>query len=161
MLNYRPTEKLSANIFLNGGYLAFYGDKGALLQKDLVYNLSLNADRNPRKNVSLGGNYTYTQAPPQLGVRTKHNYSCSFYVTTKLLKDKLSVTLDVRNPFKKYSRLQTSEWGDGFYQERFNDITARSLGLKVAYSFGSGKKSTVQRNKSLENTDLDRSTGVK
>lgn len=161
MLNYRPTEKLSTNIFLNGGYLAFYGDKGALLQKDLVYNLSLNADWNLHKNVLLGGNYTYTQASPQLGVRTKHNYSCSFYVTTKLMKDKLSVTLDVRNPFKKYSRLQTSEWGDGFYQERINDITARSLGLKVAYNFGSGKKSTVQRNKSLENTDLDRSTGVK
>ncbi|MDO4790438.1 MAG: TonB-dependent receptor [Porphyromonas sp.] len=160
-LNYRPTSKLSTNLFLNGGHLAFYGEEGKLLQQDLIYNLSLNADWTLHEKIALGGTYMYTQASPSLGVRTKHNYSCSFYVTTKLLKDKLSVTLNVRNPFKKYNRLHTTEWGEGFEQERFNDITARSFGVKMAYNFGSGKRSTVKRNKSLMNTDLDRATGVR
>ncbi|MBF0976225.1 MAG: hypothetical protein HXK55_02275, partial [Bacteroidetes bacterium] len=40
------------------------------------------------------------------------------------------------------------------------NITARSLGLRLSYQFGSGKRSEVKRNRNLKTDDLDISTGV-
>ena len=73
---------------------------------------------------------------------------------------KLDVTLQINNPFNKYIRLKTDEWGDYFRQTHTNDITARSLGLRLSYQFGSGKRSEVKRNRNLKTDDLDISTGV-
>ena len=123
-----------------------------LLSKTLDFDIS--------ESLSAGAGCGYTQSTPDWRQYSSHTYYYSFYVKKTFCDKKLDVTLQINNPFNKYSRLKTDEWGDYFRQTHTNDITARSLGLRLSYQFGSGKRSEVKRNRNLKTDDLDISTGV-
>lgn len=161
MLNYRPTPSISISTFGNIGGLFFYGDQGRLMQKNLIYNVQVNADIDLPKDFYVGGRYGFTQSEPTLGSQSRHSHLYSFYLTKRMMDGKLSLSLTANRPFQKYSELRSMDWGRGFEERRSNWITARSFGIKVVYNFGVGDKRSVKRNNKLTTTDLDRSTGVR
>lgn len=159
-VNYRPTSFVRLNSFFNVGFCFFSEKDQPFSQQNFIYNITANVDFDISESLSAGAGCGYTQSTPDWRQYSSHTYYYSFYVKKTFCDKKLDVTLQINNPFNKYSRLKTDEWGDYFRQTRTNDITARSLGLRLSYQFGSGKRSEVKRNRNLKTDDLDISTGV-
>ena len=159
-VNYRPTSFVRLNSFFNGGFCFFNDKDQPVTQQNFIYNITANVDFDISESLSAGAGCGYTQSTPDWRQYSSHTYYYSFYVKKTFCDKKLDVTLQINNPFNKYSRLKTDEWGDYFRQTHTNDITARSLGLRLSYQFGSGKRSEVKRNRNLKTDDLDISTGV-
>ena len=61
-------------------------------------------------------------------------------------------TLIIDNIMSVYRHFVFAEYG--------KRQTLRSVGLRLSYQFGSGKRSEVKRNRNLKTDDLDISTGV-
>jgi hypothetical protein len=91
------------------------------------------------------------------GIQSKTNgfIGSSFSVQKGLLKDKLTISGTVNNPFTKYRNFREEIVGTGFTQLTRNEIYYRSFNLSLNYSFGK-LKSTIKKNKrSINNDDVE------
>lgn len=159
MVNYRPTTWLSLNLQGGVGWY-FFKEQAQPYKKSFSYNIAGSYDITLPANYYLGGMYFYTHMPPSLQATYGHGHIYSLYVTKRLWDGLLELTLVAQSPFLKYSRFSALEQGPGFHQYRWNDIRASSIGIKASLRLNSGKKVEVKRNHSLEQSDLDRPSGV-
>lgn len=159
-VNYRPTTVLSMNINLSATRYWFRRENYDL-QKEFSYRAVGSVDYQLPHNWNLESNISYAQAEPSFGVNYRHSLRYSFFASKTFWRDRMTVTLQVNDPFHKYSQFQATEWGKNFTQVRQNDIAAQAIGLRLNYRISSGKNATVKRNQSLKTSDLDRTTGVR
>lgn len=159
MINYRPTTWLSINFYGNAGWYFFKG-QGAFTPKAFSYNISNSYDITLPRDYYLGAMYSYSHMPPTPQASYEHNHIYSFYAKKKLWDGRFEIGITAKSPFRKYGRFTATEQGVGFYQYRWNDIQSQSLGIKFVLNLSSGKKSNLQRDRSLEQSDLDHSVGV-
>ena len=85
-------------------------------------------------------------------------YMYSFYANKSFLKGRLNVSVTANSPFNKYIKSCSTTTLPDIITTQTNYITARSFGINLSYSFGSGQKVNVQRDRTLRATD--QSTGV-
>ncbi len=91
------------------------------------------------------------------GIQSKTNgfIGSSFSVQKGLLKDKLTFSGTVNNPFTKYRNFREEIVGTDFTQLTRNEIFYRSFNLSLNYSFGK-LKGTIKKNKrSINNDDVE------
>lgn len=129
-----------------------------LKQTDWYYNLSPTCDfllPNHFRVGAKGGMYKNVPNP-----WTKNNtlYMYSFYAGKSLLKGRFNISITANSPFNKYVKGITTTSLPDIYTVQTNYITARSFGINLSYSFGSGQKVNIQRDRVLKSTD--QTTGV-
>ena len=154
--NYPITQKW--NFALNGNLMHFWLNgyiNGVLQNKEFnTENVYLSTGyalgKGWRANVSLNGN---GRNPTGLQGSSNGVISSSFSVNKEVIKNKLSFSAGVNNPFTKYrdNILQTT--GDGFSQTMLNQIYFRTFRASLNYSFGQLKGEIKKARHNINNDD--------
>ena len=129
-----------------------------LNQTDWYYSFAPSLDFLLPKHFRLGMNGGLYKNAPAPWTENKHIYMYSFYANKSFLKGRLNVSITANSPFNKYIRSRSTTTLPNITTTQTNYITARSFGINLSYSFGSGQKVNVQRDRTLRATD--QSTGV-
>lgn len=159
MVNYRPTGWLSFNLYGNTGWY-FFRDHTDAMRRAFSYNITTSCDITLPRNYLIGLQYYYTHMPPTAQADYGHDHFYSFYVTKKLWDGLMEVSLVAREPFRNYGYFTATTQGAGFRMHQWNQIKAQAIGVKLTLNFRSGKSGEVERDRSLQQSDLDHSTGV-
>lgn len=129
-----------------------------LNQTDWYYSFAPSLDFLLPKHFRLGMNGGLYKNAPVPWTENKHIYMYSFYANKSFLKGRLNVSITANSPFNKYIKSSSTTTLPDIMTTQTNYITARSFGINLSYSFGSGQKVNVQRDRTLRATD--QSTGV-
>ena len=129
-----------------------------LNQTDWYYSFAPSLDFLLPKHFRLGMNGGLYKNAPAPWTENKHIYMYSFSANKSFLKGRLNVSITVNSPFNKYIKSSSTTTLPDIMTTQTNYITARSFGINLSYSFGSGQKVNVQRDRTLRATD--QSTGV-
>ena len=122
-----------------------------LVAADWYYSFAPSLDFLLPKHFRLGMNGGLYKNAPAPWTENKPIYMYSFYANKSFLKGRLNVSITANSPFNKYIKSSSTT--------TLPDImTTRSFGLNLSYSFGSGQKVNVQRDRTLRATDQP--TGV-
>lgn len=151
--NWQPISSLILKFNINGGFYKLTSTKLNLLQNDYILNMFGWIDYYLPNNWNVGVNVMhYKQAPEPFGtVNSITNYST--HVGKTWLKGALSTTIELANPFNKYSKLTTTVNNTMFSTEKVNYLTTRYVGVNISYTFQYGEKSKLKRDFSLSNSD--------
>lgn len=157
-VNWQPISSLVLKFNINGGFYHLTSTKLNLLQNDYILNMFGWIDYYLPNNWNVGVNVMhYKQAPEPFGtVNSITNYST--HVGKTWLKGALSTTIEIANPFNKYSKLTTTVNNTVFSTKKVNYMSTRYVGLNISYTFQHGEKSKLKRDSSLSNSD--QSSGV-
>lgn len=160
-VNYKPINELS---FSANGTMTHNNAESEVLdvkQKELSYNASVSCDAPLPHGWLLGGRWSIFKRAPQIRISYNSFQMYSFYVYKRFIDGKLNVGFVASQPFNKYHDSRVTSTGDDFVQNRTNYIKAPSFGLNLTYSFSAGKAKKVDRNKRIQNGDLQQTTGVR
>lgn len=155
-INYPITKKWSSSF---NGRIA-HGRVRGIVNGQLVknqgfmYGASLNSGYNLEKgwrvstNVFLNG--------PNLSIQgTSNPYaSVSFTVNKDVVKDKLSFSTTVNNPFSKYRDNIRSSFGPDFTQTNINRAYFRGFTASLNYRFGKLKEAVKKNKRGISNDDV-------
>ena len=160
-LNYKPIDELS--ISANGTLTNNQSKSKVLHIKDseLSYNASVSCDASLSHDWLLGSRWSIFKQTPQIRSSYSSFQMYSFYAYKRFMNGNLSVGLVANQPFNKDYNSRVTSADENFIQHRTNYVKARSFGINISYNFGSGKTKSVKRNKTIQNSDLQRSTGVR
>ena len=160
-LNYKPIDELS--ISANGTLTNNQSKSKVLHIKDseLSYNASVSCDASLSHDCLLGSRWSIFKQTPQIRSSYSSFQMYSFYAYKRFMNGNLSVGLVANQPFNKDYNSRVTSADENFIQHRTNYVKARSFGINISYNFGSGKTKSVKRNKTIQNSDLQRSTGVR
>lgn len=129
-----------------------------LNQTDWHYSLAPSLDFLLPKHFRIGMNGGIYKNTPAPWAENNPIYMYSFYANKSFLKGRLNVSVTANSPFNKYIKSTSTTTLPDMITTQTNYITARSFGINLSYSFGSGQKVNVQRDRTLRATD--QSTGV-
>lgn len=129
-----------------------------LSQRDWFYNITPQIDFLLPNHYRLGSSMgIYHNVPaPWTTQNTLTMYS--FYASKSFLKGKLNVSVMANSPFSKYHKNIVDTRLSDIRVQQTNYLTARSFGLNISYSFGSGQKVSLRRDRMMQSTD--QATGV-
>lgn len=152
-INWQPISSLVLKLNINGGLYNLRSKRLSLSQKDYIFNAFGWIDYYLLNNWNIGVNVMhYKQAPEPFGtVNSITNYST--HVGKICLKGALSTTIEIANPFNRYSKLKTTVNNTMFSTKKVNYMNARYVGLNISYTFQYGEKSKLKRDSSLSNSD--------
>jgi outer membrane receptor protein involved in Fe transport len=101
----------------------------------------------------VNANYSFNSAYITLqGQSNSSNYS-SFSVSKEIVKDKLTFSGSVANPFTKYRNYIRTTSGPNFEQSSFNQNYFRSFNFSLYYRFGKLKADIKKNQRSINNDD--------
>lgn len=157
-LQWNATEwlMLSANGSL--GFNRLKASDIGLNQTDWYYSFAPSLDFLLPKHFRIGMNGGVYKNAPAPWTENKPIYKYSFYADKGFLKGRLNVSVTANSPFNKYIKGETITALPDVMTTQTNYITARSYGINISYSFGSGQKVNIRRDRTLRATD--QSTGV-
>lgn len=142
----------------NGGVRHLTAPGIGLDQKDWFYSLTPKVDFLLPEHYRLGASAgIYKNLPdPWSTKNTLKMYS--FYASKSFLKGRLNVSVTANSPFSKYHKTIETTRLPSIRTTQTNYITARSFGISLSYSFGSGQKVNLQRDRTMQSAD--QTTGV-
>ena len=79
-----------------------------------------------------------------------------FNVNKQLIKNKLSLSASIRNPFTKYRTNQTETNGPDFAQVNRNQVYFRSYSMSLNYNFGKLKGGIKKNKRGINNDDVSK-----
>lgn len=155
-INYPITKKWSSSFNGRIAHGRVQGIVNGQLVKNqgFMYGASLNSGYNFEKgwrvstNVFLNG--------PNLSIQgTSNPYaSVSFTVNKDVVKDKLSFSATVNNPFSKYRDNIRNSFGPDFTQTNINRVYFRGFTTSLNYRFGKLKEAVKKSKKGISNDDV-------
>jgi ferric enterobactin receptor len=155
-LNYPITKKWNFNLNSNMLYFWLNGYVDGVLQNNnfLAISLSSSTGYNFEKGWRIGANFDLTGQNPT-GVQGKRNgfTSVAVNVNKQLIKDKLSLSASLRNPFTKYRYSKTETHGTDFNQTMINQNYFRAVNFSLNYNFGKLKEGIKKTKRSINNDD--------
>ena len=160
-ISYTPIKEMAVSV---DGSIAHHSLKSQALdvnQKELNYNLSVSCNANLAQGWLMGGKWSIFKQAPTVRTTYKSFQMHSFYLYKLFLDNTLSVGLVANQPFMKRFNTGKHYTGYNFEEDSYNHIKSRSFALKLSYSFGSGKRAKIKRNRAIQNEDLLQSTGVR
>ncbi len=156
---YTPFKWLSVTLDGNIGIRHLKAEGLKLSQRDWFYNITPRIELYLPENIRIGGQFGLYKVLPQPWSTINELFQYSFYASKSLLKGRLNISVSANSPFNKYNIGKQSTFLSNIHTIQSNKITARSFGVNLSYTFGSGQKIDIQRDNALKSTDL--SSGVK
>ncbi len=156
--NYNATRWLSLSSTIDIGNRWLSSKNQRYNQNDLFCNLTAQSDLYLPNHFKLGLKYgLYTNLPnPNCTRSSIQMYSLNAYKS--FFNGQLNVTLSINSLFNKYNHIVYTEHLPTVKSQQHNYITARSFGISLSYSFRSGKKIDLTRDKILNSSDQN--TGI-
>jgi hypothetical protein len=154
--NYPITKKLSVNINANTMYFELDGPVDGVIKKVNFVTFSsystanYNINDSWRVGASVGIN---GRNPTGLQGSSNGSVSPSVYATKQLIKNKLSVSASVSNPFAKYRDAITETSGSNFTQTVTNQNYFQTFNFSLNYNFGKLKESIKKTKRGINNDD--------
>ncbi|MDO4180722.1 MAG: outer membrane beta-barrel family protein [Bacteroidales bacterium] len=142
----------------NGGWRHLSASDIGLDQKDWFYNVTPKVDFLLPKHYRLGGSLGLYKSLPDPWSSQNLLKIYSFYVGKSFLNGRLNVSATANSPFHKYHKSIADTKLPDIHSRQTNYITARSFGINLSYSFGSGQKVNIQRDQIMRSAD--QTTGV-
>lgn len=160
-INFKPINELSFSANGTITHNKLESDELNMNQKKWSYHASVSCDAYLSHSWVLGGRWSVVKRTPEIRISYSNTQMYSLYAYKRFLKNNLSIGIVANQPFTKYFNSCVTSIGDGFIQNKTNYIKARSFGLNLSYSFNAGKTAKMTRNETIQNDDLQQSTGVK
>ncbi|AYL97328.1 TonB-dependent receptor domain-containing protein [Mucilaginibacter celer] len=154
-VNYPITPKLNVNInaellfvwlkgYYNGSLFSNSGNQGHIF----TYT-SYKFDGGYRAGLNIGYDSRYVL------LQGKDNYFffSSISGSKTMFKEKVTLSLNVNNPFKKFNKLDFYTKGDGFETYTANNNFYRTINVSLSYKFGRLNSSIKKNQRGINNDD--------
>jgi ferric enterobactin receptor len=155
-INYPITKKWSSSFNGRIAHGRVQGTVNGVLVKNqgFMYGASLNSGYNFEKGWRVSANVFVTG--PNLSIQgTSNPYaSSSFSVNKDIVKDKLSFSATVNNPFSKYRNNIKNSFGPDFTQTNTNTAYFRGFTTSLNYRFGKLKEAMKKNKRGISNDDV-------
>lgn len=155
-VNYPITKKLNFNLGGNINYIKLQGYLGTQLYKNdglqgYVYgSASYRLEHEMRVNAS----FFYYSPGVRLQGSSNSSINSSLSISKDLVRDKLTFSAYVSNPFSKFRDFNSESNGANFYQISHYQNFYRRYSLSLNYKFGK-LKGTIKKNKrGIQNNDV-------
>jgi len=155
-INYPITKKWNFSMNTRVAYGLVQGLVNNVLIKNegLMYQLSASTGYRFEKEWRINANLNANGPSVSLQGTSNSMVSTSFSVNKDIVKDKLSLSASVSNPFTKFRHNRNESFGPDFNQ--FNDRRDyfRSFNFSVNYKFGKLKDSIKKNKRGIRNDDV-------
>lgn len=155
-VNYPVSKKWSFSVNAKAAYGIIEGmSNGEFLKTEgLMYAISMSTGYNFDKGWRMNGSYSMNGKNISLQRTTNAYISSSLGLSKVVVKDKLTFSASVSNPFNKYRHVLTDVTGPGFLQTGDNRNYFRSYVIAVSYNFGKLKEAIKKNKRGIKNDDV-------
>ncbi|MCX2472727.1 TonB-dependent receptor [Pedobacter sp. MC2016-05] len=155
-INYPLTKKWNLTVSGNAGYAWLEGTINGLATKNegLSGSIYLNTGYKFEKEWRANASFNYSSADVLLQGRSGQYYYVSFSGSKELVKDKLTISAGVNNPFMKYRYYETLTEGPNFSQRYRGQNYNRSFNVSLNWKFGKLKDAIKKNQRSISNDDV-------
>lgn len=155
-VNYPLTKKWNLTLSGNAGYAWLEGTINGLATKNdgLSGSIYLNTGYKFEKEWRANASFNYSSADVLLQGRSGEYYYMSFSGSKELVKDKLTLSAGVNNPFMKYRYYETLTEGPNFSQRYRGQNYNRSFNVSLNWKFGKLKDAIKKNQRSISNDDV-------
>ncbi len=163
MVNLSVNHPLSKRVNLSFNSRFAYAKTSGLINgemvsnKGLMYGLNLSTAWRMQKDWRVNANVNFNGPGINIQERTNTMLSTSFSVNKDLIKDKLSFSASLNNPFTKYRINIRNGFGPDFTQVNERTDYFRSFYLTLNYKFGKLKESIRKNKRGIRNDDVQNS----
>ena len=158
-LNYPITPNLNFNFNGSLNYLFIQGVVDTTLTKN--HGFQGNAFGNLSYKFSQGwrvsGNYGYNSRYLTLQGNSSSFSFYSFNMSKEIVKNKLTFSAGVNNPFTKFNDFVSETSGDNFTQTSFSQSYFRTFNFALNYRFGKLTTDVKKNRRNIDNDDVSKS----
>ena len=154
-VSYPITSKWNSSINGNIGYTRIQGSiDGSLAKNDgLLGYFSLSTGYKFEHNWRITGNFNYSAAEVMLQGSSSSYIYVGISGSKDIIKDKLSISASVSNPFSKYRYYTLETQGANFVQTYRGQNYNRAFSASLNWKFGRLKDAVVKSKRSISNDD--------
>ncbi|WP_316805454.1 outer membrane beta-barrel family protein [Pedobacter nototheniae] len=155
-INYPITPKWNLSVSGNLGYIWIEGLINGVLTSNkgitgyAYANTGYKFDSRWRVNAS----FSYNSPDVMLQGKSGRYYYMSLSGSKEIIKDKLTITAGINNPFMKFRYFRTNTEGENFSQANSSQNIARSFNTSLNWKFGKLKGSIKKNERSINNDDV-------
>ncbi|MBG6236236.1 outer membrane receptor protein involved in Fe transport [Pedobacter sp. CAN_A7] len=155
-INYPLTPKWNVTVSGNIGYTWLEGViDGVLIENSGLKGYAyINTGYKFEKHWRANASFSYNAASVNLQGKYGEYYFMSFSGSKEVVKDKLTLTAGINNPFTKYRYYETFLEGPDFSQRYRGQNYNRSFSLSLNWKFGSLKEAVKKSQRSIKNDDV-------
>lgn len=155
-INYPITKKWNFSMNLRAAYGMVQGLVNDVLIKNegLMYQFSASTGYRFEKEWRVNANLNANGPSVSLQGTSNAMVSTSFSVNKDIVKDKLSLSASVNNPFTKFRRNHNESFGPDFAQNNDRRDYFRSFNFSVNYKFGKLKDAIRKNKRGIRNDDV-------
>ncbi|MEJ5964003.1 outer membrane beta-barrel protein [Pedobacter immunditicola] len=155
-ISYPATKFLSLNVNAKAALARVVGiSKGLPISTDgLMYSLSLSPGYNFGQGWRANANLNIRSKSFSLQRETNAYTSSSLGLSKELVKDKLTFSSTISNPFNKFRSSTVNLTGPGFEQISIDRLYSRSYRISLNYNFGRLRESIKKNKRGIKNDDV-------
>ena len=155
-INYPITKKLNFNIGGNINYLWLEGFLGTSLFKNEGVQGYLYGSSSYKfeKGLRLSVSFNYSSPCIRLQGNSNAYLFSNFSVSKDIIKDKITFSTSVRNPFNKFRAWRSETVGENFTQSSFDYNYFRGFGFNLNYKFGKLQGDIKKNQRKIQNGDV-------
>jgi outer membrane receptor protein involved in Fe transport len=102
----------------------------------------------------IGANFSYSSSYITLQGQSRSNTYTSFSLGKDIIKDKLTFSANVSNPFQKFRSFENTTQGVNFQQTSYNENYFRRFNISLNWRFGKLKESIKKNQRGISNDDV-------
>ena len=154
-VTYPITPKWNFSLNGNIGYIRIEGSIDGILAKNdgLLGYFSLNTGYKFEHDWRLNMNFNYSAAEVLLQGSSSSYVYVGLSGSKDIIKDKLSISASISNPFSKYRYYLLETQGSNFVQTYSGQNYNRSFSVSLNWKFGKLKDAVVKSKRSIKNDD--------
>jgi len=158
--NYPITAKWNLNVSANLNYIWLEGMINGVLAKNsgLTGYSSFTTSYKFEKTWKTSVSFNYGAPDVMLQGQSNYYYYLGFSGSKDIIKDKLTFSAMVANPFQKYRAYRSYTEGVNFTQERIRENPFRRISFGLNWKFGKLKGSIKKSERSISNDDTKKSS---
>jgi len=158
--NYPITAKWNLNVSANLNYIWLEGMINGVLAKNsgLTGYSSFTTSYKFEKTWKTSVSFNYGAPDVMLQGQSNSYYYMGFSGSKDIIKDKLTFSAMVANPFQKYRAYRSYTEGVNFTQERIRENPFRRISFGLNWKFGKLKGSIKKSERSISNDDTKKSS---
>ena len=155
-INYPLTEKWNVSLSGNIGYTWLEGVINSVLTENSGISgyAYMNTGYKFGKQWRANATFSYNAAMVSLQGKAGEYYYMSFSGSKEVVKDKLTLTAGLNNPFTKFRYYETYVEGPDFTQRYKSQNYNRAVSVSLNWKFGSLKDAVKKSQRSIKNDDV-------
>jgi outer membrane receptor protein involved in Fe transport len=158
--NYPVTAKWNLNISGNLNYIWLEGMINGVITKNkgVTGYANMNSSYKFEKTWKASLSFNYGAPDVMLQGQSNDYYFLAFSGSKDIIKDKLTLSTMISNPFQKFRAFKSFSEGVNFTQERIRENPFRRVNLTLNWKFGKLEGSIKKSERSITNDDTKKST---